>query len=327
MPIKSTIRHQASLAAFLSAALVGGCTMGPNFQAQTWASPSSWFAGPREPVRPPESKPVAQAIDPQWWHLFGDPQLTKLEEQVASENLDVKASRYRLAESRDQLGIARAALFPTLGGNVSYDRQQSSNNGFFSVVPEGEATGTAANGAINNTTGGINTPGFAPFDVWQGGFDASWEIDLWGKNRRTVESAAATAEAADESQRAVLLSSLAEVARDYIQLRGTQEQLRIANENVKTAQQSLGLTRERAAGGVTTDLDVANASAQLRTTLSEIPNLQQQEAQEINALSLLLGKAPNALRQELAAAEPVPPVPPVIPVGFPSAPRPHSTPI
>jgi NodT family efflux transporter outer membrane factor (OMF) lipoprotein len=318
MPIKYTIRHRASLTALLSAALVGGCTMGPNFQAPTWASPTSWFAGPKEPVRPPESKPVAQAVDPQWWHLFGDPQLTKLEEQVASENLDVKVATYRLAESRDQLGIARAALFPTLNGNVSYDRQQSSNNGFFSVVPEGEATGTAANGAINNSTGGINTPGFAPFDVWQGGFDASWEIDLWGKNRRTVESAAATAEAAGESQRAVLLSSLAEVARDYIQLRGTQEQLRIANENVKTAQQSLGLTRERAAGGVTTDLDVANASAQLRTTLSVIPNLQQQEAQEINALSLLLGKPPNALRQELAVAEPVPPVPPVVPVGLPS---------
>lgn len=316
MPIKRTIHHQASLLALLSVTLAGGCTMGPNFQPPTWASPTSWFSGPKEPVRPPESKFVAQPIDPQWWHLFGDPKLTKLEEQVAAENLDVKAASYRLAESRAQLGIARAALFPTLNGNASYDRQQASNNGFFSIAPG--ATGSAANGAINNTTGGISTGGLAPFDIWQGGFDASWEIDLWGKNRRTVESAAASAEAADEDQRAVLLSSLAEVARDYIQLRGTQEQLRIANDNVKTAQQSLSLTQQRAAGGVTTDLDVANASAQLRTTLSQIPTLQQQEAQEINALSLLLGKPPNALRQELATAEPVPPVPPAVPVGLPS---------
>lgn len=316
MALKQAISHQASLAALLSAALVGGCTMGPNFHSPTWATPSSWFSGPKEAVRPAESKPVAQAIDPQWWHLFGDPKLTKLEERVAAENLDVKAAGYRFAESRAQLGIARASLFPTLNANLSYDRQQASNNGFFSIAPG--AVGSAANGANGNTTGGISTGGLAPFDIWQGGFDASWEIDLWGKNRRTVESAAASAEAAGEDQRAVLLSSLAEVARDYIQLRGTQEQLRIANENVRTAQQSLTLTRERAAGGVTTDLDVANASAQLRTTLSQIPNLQQQEAQEINALSLLLGQAPNALRQELAVAEPVPPVPPAVPVGFPS---------
>src|ERR1700744_1916172 len=145
MSIKQKIRHQASLSVLLSASLLGGCTMGPNFQAPGWASPPSGFAGPKEPVRPPESKPVAQAIDPQWWHLFGDPQLTKLEEQVASENLDVKAAAYRIAESRHTLGFARGGLFPTLGGNLSYGRQQSSNRGFFSSVPQGEATGSEAN--------------------------------------------------------------------------------------------------------------------------------------------------------------------------------------
>jgi NodT family efflux transporter outer membrane factor (OMF) lipoprotein len=94
--------------------------------------------------------------------------------------------------------------------------------------------------------------------------------------------------------------------------------LAIARENVRTARQSLDLTQQRAAGGVTTDLDVANASAQLRTTLSQIPTLEQQEAQTINALSLLLGQPPNALRDELVTAKPVPPVPPRVPVGLPS---------
>ena len=160
--------------------------------------------------------------------------------------------------------------------------------------------------------------GLQPFDLFQGGFDASWEVDLWGGVRRSVESASASTEAADEARRSALLSSLAEVARDYIQLRGVQTQLQIARDNVRTARQSLNLTQERAAGGVTTDLDVANASAQLRTTLAQIPTLEQQEAQQINALSLLLGQPPNALRADLQTAAPVPPVPPRVPVGLPS---------
>ena len=135
---------------------------------------------------------------------------------------------------------------------------------------------------------------------------------------RSVKSATASTEAANEATRSALLSSMAEVARDYIQLRGVQAQLGIARENVRTARQSLNLTQQRAAGGVTTDLDVANASAQLRTTLAQIPSLEQQEAQTINALSLLLGQPPNALRADLQTAKPVPPVPPRVPVGVPS---------
>ena len=304
------------LALPLCASLLAGCTLGPNFEPPEWASPSSWFSGPKEPVTPPESIPVAEPIDLQWWQLFGDPQLTMLEERVAAENLDVQIAALRLAESRAQLGVTRAAEFPSLNGNASYTREQASNNGFFSIAPG--AAGRSANGASGNTTGGIKTGGLQPFDIWQYGFDASWEIDLWGKIRRSVESAEASTEASQEAQRGVLLSSLAEVARDYIQLRATQEQLRIARENVRTAQESLKLTQQRAAGGITTDLDVANASAQLRTFLAVIPRLRQDEAEGINALNLLLGQPPNALREELATPKPIPPVPSRVPVGFPS---------
>ena len=157
-----------------------------------------------------------------------------------------------------------------------------------------------------------------PFDVYQVGFDASWELDLWGKVRRSVESATASVVASNEARRDTLLSSLAEVARDYIQLRGTQLLLQIARDNVKIAQQNLDLTQQRATGGVTTDLDVANAAAQLRTTAAEIPRLEQQELELINAISLLLGLPPNALQTELIRAKPVPPVPPRVPVGLPS---------
>jgi NodT family efflux transporter outer membrane factor (OMF) lipoprotein len=315
--IDKTKRRLAFLVGLVGVTALTGCTVGPDFKRPAWASPGSWFSGPKEAVKPPPSVPVAEPINVAWWSLFHDPVLTGLEKRVAAENLDVKTATVRMAESRAQLGIARSALFPTLGGNASYTREKASNTGLFALIPS--ATGAqAANGAAGNSTGGVIGGGLAPFDIWQGGFDASWEVDLWGGIRRSVESSTASALAADEAKRSVLLSSLAEVARDYIALRGTQAELAIARENVRTAQQSLDLTQQRAAGGVTTDLDVANASAQLRTTLAVIPSLEQQEAQTINALSFLLGQPPNALRGELATAKPVPPVPPRVPVGLPS---------
>jgi NodT family efflux transporter outer membrane factor (OMF) lipoprotein len=310
-------KRRPVLAGLLATAVLAGCTVGPNFEKPSAASPSSWFSGPKEAVKAPPSVPVAAPIDVNWWTLFRDPVLTGLEQRVAAENLDVKVAAVRLTESRAQLGVARASLFPSLSGNASYVRQQASNNGLFAVVPSA-AGASGANGALGNSTGGVKGSGIQPFDLYQGGFDASYEVDLWGGVKRSVESAAATVQAADEDRRTVLLSSLAEVARDYIQLRGVQTELKIARDNVRTARQSLSLTQQRAAGGVTTDLDVANASAQLSTTLAQIPNLEQQEAALINALSLLLGQPPNALRAELATAKPVPPVPPRVPVGLPS---------
>ncbi len=293
---------------------LGGCTVGPNFEAPSWASPASWFAGPKETVPPAPSIPVAAPVDPNWWTLFHDPELTALEHRVAAENLDVRIATTRLAESRGQLGVARAAEFPTFNANGSYDREKASNVGQFAAAPNP----LGANGAFGNSAGGLRSANLAPFSVYQVGFDASWELDLWGGVRRSVESATASVQAAAEARRAALLSSLAEVARDYISLRGVQTQLRIARDNVDTARQSLQLTQQRAAGGVTTDLDVANASAQLRSTMAQIPGLEQQEAADINALSLLLGQPPNALRAELEEPKLVPPVPPRVPVGLPS---------
>ena len=253
---------------------LGGCTVGPNFAVPSWASPKSWFAGPRETVPPEPSQPVAAPVDPNWWTLFHDNELTALERRVAAENLDVRVATTRLAESRAQLGQARAPEFPTFNANGSYTRQKASNEGPFAT----NIAAVGANGASGNNPGALKTFELHPFDVYQVGFDASWRLDLWGSVSRSVEAASASVAAAEEFRRATLLSSLAEVARDYIALRGVQTQLRIARDNVRTAEQSLQLTQQRAAGGVTTDLDVANASAQLRSTMAQIPGLEQQEA-------------------------------------------------
>jgi NodT family efflux transporter outer membrane factor (OMF) lipoprotein len=302
--------------ATLMAGLLAGCTLGPDFKAPEWAAPSSWFA-PRPKTQPVASRPAAEPVDPDWWAVFRDPQLNGLMRRVAAENLDVRSAAIRLEESRSQLDIVRSAQVPTVNANASYARQQASRNGILSL---GNTTSTdAANGASGNTVvGPVNNRRFEPFDIFQGGFDASWEIDLWGSVRRSVEAANASVDAAGEAQRDALVSAMAEVARDYIRLRGTQEQLRIAHDNLRIAQQSLTLTQQRAAGGVTTDLDVANASAQVRRNAAEIPAQEQQEAALINALSLLLGQPPQTLRAELETPKPVPPVPASVPVGVPS---------
>jgi NodT family efflux transporter outer membrane factor (OMF) lipoprotein len=298
---------------FFSLLLLGGCTtLGPNFSAPGWGGPGSWFGGGRP--RAPVSVTVEAPIDPNWWTLFNDQTLTTLEQRVANENFDVAIAASRIEESRAQYDIAAAAFIPGINGNASYARQKASNVGTFANAPNP----LGASGASGANPGALRSSQLRAFDVYQVGLDASWELDLWGKIRRSVEAAGATTEASEEVRRGVLLTSLAEVARDYITLRGVQTQLRIARDNVKIEQDTLKLTQQRAAGGVTTTLDVANAQAQLSTTLAVIPSLEQQEAQLINALSLLLGMPPNGLRAELLTPRTVPPVPPLVPVGLPS---------
>ncbi len=316
----------------LSCLLLGGCALGPNFEKPSPWSPASWFRS--EPPSKLASLPVAEPVDPNWWRVFKDPVLTGLMRRVAASNLDVRASTFRLAQSRAQRGVTGAGLYPTLNGNLSYTRERISPNGVAALFGggaggspatgnngSGSSTQTSSNGlggrqgAIPSSVGGTSIP---PFDLFQGGFDASWELDLWGRVRRQVEAADAAIDASVEARRQLLIASLSELARDYIQLRGTQEMLSIARANLKSAQESAGLTRERASGGLATDLDVAQALAQVENTAATIPQYEQQIAQGINAISLLLGAPPGALSAELSPKKPVPPAPPTVPIGLPS---------
>jgi NodT family efflux transporter outer membrane factor (OMF) lipoprotein len=315
-----------------AAALASGCTVGPAWKPQSMWSPTSWFAAghtaaPRAPA--PDSTPVPEPIDPNWWNIFHDAELTSLENRLAAANLNVRLATIRLAESRSQRQITGADQFPTLQADGSYTRQKVSQKGVLSLFGGGASsgssfasTGSSANGTAGRSggiptsaAGGTNIP---PFNLWQYGFDASWELDLWGRVRREVEGADASVEASAEARRDALLSVIAEVARDYLQLRGIQTQLQIAHENIGTEKESLELSQARYRGGLTTELDVVNAAAQLQTTQSQIPQLEQQQAETINALSFLLGEGPGALQAELITPGAVPPVPPRVPVGVPS---------
>ena len=296
--------------------LIASCTLGPNFNSAVNATPVSWFTDrPRQDATP--SQTVSEPIDPAWWRLFGDPQLTALVERVAAANLDVRLAAIRIDQSRAERGVVASAQFPTINGNASYVRQLASNRGVFTRLGANAVGATAANGTAGGA-GGIKGGQIAAFEAYQYGLDASWEVDLWGRVRRAVEASDASITASEEALRGALLSSLAEVARDYMELRGAQWRLQIARENLKTARQSQTIVAQRAAGGLATDLDASTAAAQVSTVAAEIPRIEQEEARLMNALGLLLGEPPQTLRAELETRKPIPPVPPAVPVGFPS---------
>ena len=297
--------------------LLAGCTLGPDFTAPDPAAPASWLG---DHPNAAASVPVAGPIRQRWWDAFGDPELTRLIGRLADGNLDLRAATARIAESRAQLRVTSADAYPQVNGNASYTREQVSNKGVVSLIGGGGAA-QASNGLAGRQSGipaGIGGGNLPAFDLWQYGFDASWELDLWGRIRRTEESAAATLDASTASKDDTMLSVTAELANDYLQMRGTQERLRITRENLASAEDSVKLTRERSHNGFATELDVADAQTQAEDTAALIPPLEQQERRLINAIGLLLGELPGALRVELAAAQPIPPVPPLVPVGLPS---------
>ena len=322
-----TIGSAALLASFLIPGLVAGCSVGPNYTPPHLFSPASWFGVPRKQANAthrgaPESVPVAAEPSPRWWDQFGDKELSALESRVAGENLNVRLATIRLVESRAQLRQAGAAQFPTLNGSAGYTREKFSSKEFERGLQNGISSGALTGLLGSNSTdayrqeaGSLKIP---PVDLWQDGIDASWELDLWGRVRHSVEAARATLKASAEDRRSMLVAEFAEVARDYMTLRGQQAQLAILRDNLRVARDAVRLTRARFTGGLTTELDVENAVSQLDSVAAQIPDAEQQVALEINALGFLLGEPPRALRAELATAAPVPPVPPRVPVGVPS---------
>lgn len=283
---------------------LAACTrMGPDFVPPTpnWQPTTLGESG--QPSKDETSRAVATAIDPQWWKLLGDPLLTTLETRLVDGNLELKLASIRLAQARAQLGISSAAGAPVLNGDGAASAQRLSRKGIDDLNPSAMAPGSN----FRN-----------PYQLYQAGFDGSWELDLWGRLARGTEAAAAGVTAGEDSLRDTMVVATAELARDYIRLRGTQNNLRITHANLDIAHESLSLTQQRAAGGVTTDLDVANAAALVATIEAQVPALEQAEAELINAIALLLGQAPQTTTAELAAPHAVPPVPPAVPVGVPS---------
>jgi NodT family efflux transporter outer membrane factor (OMF) lipoprotein len=300
-------RHRRRLAAFAIAlpilgGFLGGCTLGPDFVEPNPHLPdNAAFSG-----QAVSAAHLPAPTDPNWWTVFSDPILTNLESRIADANLDVRAATIRIAESRYQRGVTASAEFPSINGDAKYQRELYSKNGIISLI--GPLLGPAG-------TSGIN---IQPINEYTVGLDMSWELDLWGRVRRQIESADAQVNQAEDNRRDALVSSLAELARDYIQLRGTQEQIRIAENNVKVDREVLQLAQQLQQKGVRSGLDAENAAAQVEGIRAQLPSLQQQEIQYLNAIALLLDLPPTALNAELSPRHAIPRSLPRVPLGIPS---------
>lgn len=279
-------RGRAISFCFLLAAMTG-CTVGPDYKPPQTRVPAGW-SGPTEAAGAEQAavKNIAQ-----WWTVFGDPALSSLVERAAKSNLDLKQAESRILQARAARGIVTAGLWPSVGATDSFTRSRS-------------AAATTSTGTQRN--------------LYQAGLDAAWELDIFGGVRRDVEAANADVLAAVEDRRNVLVTLTAEVALNYVDLRGFQQQIVIAQDNLKAQQHSAELTRQRFQGGFVGALDVANADAQVATTASQIPVLESSARQTIYNISVLVGLEPAALSEELSPASMIPVAPPTVPVGVPS---------
>jgi len=303
-------RKQNSLLSRLTlmgvAALPLGCAVGPNYSRPDPHVPPSW--SPTSTASKTVSTDSQAVVD--WWTTFQEPMMSSLIERSMQSNLDLRAAVLRISEARAQRDVAAAAFIPSVSANASFDRQRISD--------------TTATGAVFSNLGNVKIPGAPaisvpnPSNQFQVGASASWELDLFGRVRRSVEAANADVQSSVEDQHSVLISLSADVARNYIELRGAQLRKTVTERSLSTEQELYELTRQRQAVGLTTELDVANAGAELDSTRALVPQLEREVTQDINQLSLLMGREPDALRGELEAARAVPPVPPSLPIGLPA---------
>ncbi|WPO45674.1 efflux transporter outer membrane subunit [Pseudomonas sp. S1Bt23] len=277
----------------LSLLSLAACSVGPDFQRPEGPRVEAWAT----PQKAAPSQVVSSPLDERWWEVFNDRQLSALSRRVLTDNLDLQLATSRLEQSRAARQVVTAERYPTSSASGGYARKRNSGEG------------------LNDPSG---HEGKSAFNLWDAGFSASWELDFWGRVRRETEAADATLEVAENDRRGVLLAVLAETAQDYIQLRGVQSTRAVTEQNLDVARHSLKLSQLRLADGVATDLDVAEAAAQVATIESQLPALQQRQAQLINALSLLMGEPPQALHAQLAADAPVPQTPRQVAIGLPS---------
>src|SRR5271154_7100137 len=269
--------------------LLGGCTVGPNYVRPPADTPVAYKeAGDWKAAQPSDS--IAKG---KWWEVYGDPQLNALEEQVTVSNESLKAEQAQFVEARAAIRTVRAAYFPTVTANASAGGARQSQNR-----------------ALFGTTSPITYSDYQLPPI-----DASWEPDVWGRVRRTVEATRSEAQATAADLANVDLSLHAELALDYFQLRGLDSQQQLLDSTVESYRRALQLTDSRYKGGVASGVDVAQAQTQLETTRAQAADVAVDRTAFEHAIAVLIGKPPYQFSQQpLPLANP----PPAIPPGLPS---------
>lgn len=267
---------------------LSACAVGPDYKTPTTDAGQA-FANADNPEF------SAQGVDVAWWKLFEDKDLTELVDKTVQHNRDLQAARANLREARALYMDAGLNLAPIVTSHANYTDQKRS----------------AA--ALNNRA-------FAPRELklYNIGFDAFWEVDFFGRVRRNVEASSDEVDAQEASLRDLGVSLIAEVARNYFELRGLQNQLATAKKNAENQTQTLEITHIRLEGGRGTELDTSRATAQLDSTLATIPPLDSAIQQAIHRLSVLTGQLPGALTGKLSQSAPLPKIPKTIHIGQPA---------
>lgn len=271
---------------------LAGCAVGPNYVSPDIPAPADWSRELRRGLTAAQPDPETLT---QWWTTLGDSDLSNLIERAVAGNLDLKNGRARVREARAKRGVAEAGLFPTINITSSSKRSRSSRQTGMGEARDGEAR-----------------------DLYRAGFDASWEIDLFGQVRRSVEAAQGDLEASEADYHDVLVSLLAEVALNYVEARKLQTQLQVAEENLKAQAETLQLTEWRFEAGLVSRLDVEQARSNLENTRSQLPRLRSGIEAAKNRLAVLLGVFPGALEEQLSARKPIPEAPLEVAVGVPA---------
>lgn len=277
---------------------LAGCAAPPPFKNLAAPEvPAQWSGAP-------ESSASVEQAAVAWWAIFNDRELDSLIQRAAQSNPDVKLAQARLLEVRARLRVAAASLQPSINATASYARERESANAPAPVL-------VSPGGQIESSSGQAE-------NLFQAGFDASWEVDLFGARHRFVEAAQAESESSDFDRGAVLLALYAEVARSYMALREFQRQSMVARAHLEAEQERLTLISARHAGGLAIDLDVARAGAQVKRLAALIPMLEAASKSTMHRLGVLLGESPGALTAELVEIRPIPVARPDLSLGLPS---------
>ena len=275
---------------FMSCVFLSGCAVGPNYRAPQ-TSVAAYFANsPTNVVTADETALAA------WWKGFEDVKLNDLVDRAIAHNHDLRIAAANLKEARALRRLTTFDLAPTVQGNAGYQ------NGLLSKS-------AALPGASR---------GDREFELYDASFDATWELDLFGRVRRSVQAANAQLGSVEATRLDVLVSVTAEVARNYFELRGLQNQLAVARRNADVQTETLKITQSRLEGGRGTDFDVSRSRSLLNLTLSTIPPLEAAIQKTIYRISVLIGQQPAALTSELSAPEPLPAGMPSIALGDPA---------
>ncbi len=291
--------------ALLAAGFMAGCTVGPDYRKPDMPTPPSYEALPKSAADAPLSVPVAQGTDlSQWWKTFHDAKLESLVQRALAGNPDLLTAQSRVREAREQEIVAGAAGLPQINATASAVRFHSGS----SIVQK------LGGGMPSGASAGSGTD----ISLYSAGFDATWEADIFGGVRRSVEAAQAGTEAARWQLRDGEVTLTAEIAADYVMLRADQVRLAILAAQEESQRGMLDLVSARARAGFVTQLDVNQQRQLVESTVAQRPPLVAETVVLRHAIAVLLGQQPGALDAELAADSPVPPVPPSLPVGLPS---------